>query len=132
MLLPSRHQGILSRRFHVLNVTFRPVSSERQHTSGHTDSHETIKPFSWKEAGLKTMSEIQCIIGLKFFPDWADWTFVASEFKILSLQCSRTIVPYLPACLLSVYCGPPQSGPCFYVVFLMKARVLNFVVHCTA
>jgi len=54
LLPPSRHQGTISRRFHVLNVTFRPVSSERrQHTSGHTDSHKTIKPFSWKEAGLK-------------------------------------------------------------------------------
>jgi len=55
LLPPSRHQVTISRRFRVLNVAFRPVSSERrQHTSGHTDSHETIKPFSWKEAGLKT------------------------------------------------------------------------------
>ena len=53
LLPPSCHQGTISRRFHVLNVTFRPVSSQRQHTSRHTDSHEIIKPFSWKEAGLK-------------------------------------------------------------------------------
>ena len=53
-LPPSSHHGTISRRFHILNVTFRPVSSERrQHTSGHTDSPETIKPFSWKKAGLK-------------------------------------------------------------------------------
>jgi len=33
---------------------------------------------------LKTMSEIQWVIGLKFF--FSDLTFVASEFKILSLR----------------------------------------------
>jgi len=37
---------------------------------------------------IKTMSEVQYIAGLFFFPDqWIDLS-VASEFKILFLQCS--------------------------------------------
>ena len=66
MLPPSRHQRTNARRFHVLNVTFRPISSERrQHTSGRTDSHETIKPFSWKEADLKSGENIRHLLRSK-------------------------------------------------------------------
>jgi len=56
-LLPHcRHQGKNSGRFHVLNVKFRSVSSERRrniHTYLHTDSSETIKPFSERRRAQK-------------------------------------------------------------------------------
>jgi len=51
---PSRHQGTISRRFNILNVTFRPVSSERRqdtyiHTNGLARNHKAI----FRKGGLK-------------------------------------------------------------------------------
>jgi len=41
------------------------LQSDNIDPAGHTDSHDTIKPFSWKEAGLRKTADGDS----KYFPD---------------------------------------------------------------
>jgi len=68
------------------------------------------------------MPEIQCVIGLTFF-QISDLTFVASEFKILFLQCSNLLHPLEIAQEFVPFSLNPMFCPLFTKVFYSNGAV---------